>query len=118
MQINGLKGQLQKLAQPKLSKIHKFKDIHKGEDGYLFGIGVSLKWFDLKKCSSKVSITVPFLPFHRKFGDLNVKYLLPLESFWFYPGWWTKYVTNGTSMPHLAKSCWTFIQENQDKHFF
>lgn len=116
--INGLKGQLLKLAQPELSKIHKFKDIHKGEDSYLFGSGISLKWFDLQEFSSKVSIAVPFLPFHRSFSDLNVKYLLSIESFWFYPGWFTKYVTNGTSMPHLAKAFREVIRANPGKQFF
>jgi hypothetical protein len=116
--INGLKGQLLKLAQPELSKIHKFKDIHKGEDGYLFGSGSSLKWFDLQEFSSKVSIASYVLPFHRSFSDLNVKYLLPIESFWFYPRMWTEYVTNGTSMPHISKSIREIIQANPDKQFF
>ena len=91
--INGLKGKLLKLAQPELSKLHNFKDIHKGEDSYLFGSGASLKWFDLQEFSSKVSIAIPFLPFHRSFSVLNVKYVMPIEPFWFYPGWFTKYVT-------------------------
>jgi hypothetical protein len=116
--INGLKSQLLKLAQPELSKIHKFKDIHKGEDGYLFGSGISLKWFDLQEFSSKVSIAIPFLPFHRSFSDLNVKYLLPIEPFWFYPGWFTKYVTNGSCMPHISKAFREVIRTNPDKQFF
>jgi len=116
--INGLKEHLLKLAEPILSKIHKFKDIHKGEDGYLFGSGISLKWFDLREFSSKVSIAAPFLPFHKSFTDLNVKYLLPIEPFWFYPGWWTKYVTNGSNMPHISKSYRAIIKANLDKHYF
>jgi len=116
--INGLKGKLLKLAQPELSKLHNFKDIHKGEDSYLFGSGASLKWFDLQEFSSKVSIAIPFLPFHRSFSVLNVKYVMPIEPFWFYPGWFTKYVTNGSSMPHISKAFRKVIRTNPDKQFF
>jgi len=116
--INGLKNKLLKLAQPELSKIHKFKDIHRGEDCYLFGDGISLKWFDLQEFSSKVSISVGLLPFHNSFNDLNVKYLLIIEPFWFYPKLWTKYISHSTSMPHISKSFREVALDNPDKQFF
>jgi hypothetical protein len=79
---------------------------------------ISLKWFDLQEFSSKVSIALSHLQFHRSFSDLNVKYLLQIESFWFYPSWWTKYVTNGSSMSHFSKAYWKIIRTNPDKQFF
>ena len=38
---NIIKDFMFKVSKPQLSKIHKFKDIHKGEDGYFFGNGIS-----------------------------------------------------------------------------
>ena len=43
-------------ANAQLSKIYKFKNLHKGEACYLFGDGPSVKYFDLKQFSDKISI--------------------------------------------------------------
>ena len=45
--IEILKEYLLTIAQPELSKIHKYKDLHKAEDCYFFGNGISRKWFDM-----------------------------------------------------------------------
>ena len=115
---NTLKDFLFKISKPQLSKIHKFKDTHKDEDGYFFGNGVSMKWFDLKQFSNKASIGCTFIPFHKSFHDLNIKYTILHEPFWFYPAFWTKYVVSNTSQPRTMKAFRKIILDNPDKHFF
>jgi hypothetical protein len=115
---NTLKDFLFKISKPQLSKIHKFKDIHKGEDGYFFGNGISIKWFDLKQFSDKTSIGTSFIPFHQSFHDLNLQYILLHEPFWFYPAFWTKYFVSNTSQPKTMKAFRKIILENPDKDFF
>lgn len=73
------------LINPALSKIHKLKDAHVGQSCYLFGDGVSIKWFDLGAFSNKTSIPCGFLPYHKDFTKLNVSYLMMMEPWWFYP---------------------------------
>jgi hypothetical protein len=72
-------------ARAKLSEIQNFKNIHKNESCYLIGDGVSLKYFDLKNFSDKISIPCGLLPFHNDFELLNSPYLLLIEPWWFYP---------------------------------
>lgn len=70
---------------PILAGIRKFKDIHKGESCYLFGDGVSLKWFDLGEFSDKLCIPCGFLPLHNDFSLLQSEYFILIEPWWFYP---------------------------------
>lgn len=74
-----------KLFKPILNKSSKFKNVHKGEECYLIGDGASLKWFDLSKFNDKISIPVGFSIFHKDYEQLNSKYVLLAEPFWFYP---------------------------------
>jgi len=114
-----LKKFILKISQLELSKIHKFKDIHKDESCYIFGDGTSLKFFDLNHFSDKVAIVNGLLPFHNEFDVLNAKYMLIAEPFWFYPELWTKYIKRNTiSMPYISKAYREFINNNPDKQFF
>jgi hypothetical protein len=70
---------------PALSRICKFKDVHAGESCYLFGDGVSIKWFELGAFADKPSIPCGFLPLHKDFSKLEVSYLILMEPWWFYP---------------------------------
>lgn len=80
-----LKNILVPFAKPILSKIHRFKDAHRGESCYLMGDGVSLKWFDLGAFGDKTTIPCAFIPFHNDFNKLSVRYLSIAEPWWFYP---------------------------------
>lgn len=80
-----LKQLLVPIAKPVLSKVHKYKDAHKGESCYLIGDGASIKWFDLSKFSDKTSIPCAFIPFHKEFNKLSVQHLSIAEPWWFYP---------------------------------
>lgn len=65
--------------------LKKFKDIHKGEECYVFGDGSSLRYFDLNQFSDKISIASNNLIFHSDFKKLNVKYYCIYEPYWFTP---------------------------------
>lgn len=73
------------LFQKKLNEVSKYRNLHFGEECILIGDGVSIKWFDLKDFSDKISITVGYIPFHNDFNALNCKYCLLVEPYWFYP---------------------------------
>ena len=80
-----LKNLLPIIARPILSKLHKYKDMHKGETCYLIGDGSSIKWFDLSLFKDAIAIPCGFIPFHRQFHELNTPYLILAEPFYFYP---------------------------------
>jgi len=105
-----------------------FKEIHKGDECYIFGGGVSIKWFDLNCFNNKKSIAVNYLPFHNDFENLKVKYCILSEPFWFLPfekvvkalsikkGFpWSiiNYIPNHTQKVYREK-----ILKNNNKHFF
>ena len=73
------------IVSPVLARIHAYKGIHKGESCYLFGDGVSLKWFDLSFFSDKPAIPCGFIPFHKDFSQLHSNYFILAETWWFYP---------------------------------
>lgn len=115
---NKLSALIPFLAKPILSRIHKFKDSHRGESCYLIGDGVSVKWFDLGAFNDKTAIPCGFIPFHNDFKKLNVQYLSVAEPWWFYP-------TQRTTTPpiRLLKNpiqlaYRNIISENPDKEFF
>tara|TARA_B100001057_G_scaffold497199_1_gene600713 strand:+ start:6494 stop:7336 length:843 start_codon:yes stop_codon:yes gene_type:complete len=65
--------------------LKKFRDIHKGEECYIFGDGSSLRYFDLNQFADKISIASNNLIFHSDFKKLNVKYYCIYEPYWFTP---------------------------------
>ena len=79
---------------------------------------MSLKWFDLKEFSNKITIGASHLPFHKSFNDLNAKYLILTEPFWFYPRLITDYITNSVSQPSLSKEYRNIVRNNPDTQFF
>jgi hypothetical protein len=112
-----LKNLLFKLCQSELAKIQRYKDIHKDESCYIIGDGISLKWFDLEEFSNKISISLGLIPFHKQFKALNVKYLMLVEPYWFYPAFCGD-INNSRYMRHISKAYRGIIQDNQDKQFF
>tara|TARA_B110000008_G_C16951964_1_gene556667 strand:- start:497 stop:1303 length:807 start_codon:yes stop_codon:yes gene_type:complete len=79
-----MKNLLKLSAKPILRRIERFKNIHQGESCYLFGDGISIKYFDLNKFSDKISIPCGFLLFHNDFNVLNTPYALLIETYYFY----------------------------------
>jgi len=83
--ISQLKKLVPYVAKPVLSKIHRFKDVYKGQSCYIFGDGISIKWFDLRSFADKPAITLSFLPFHNQFECLRVEHAIVSGPYWFYP---------------------------------
>ncbi len=80
-----MKRTLKKIFNSKLKKITQFKNTHKGESCYLFGDGISLKYFNLCNFSDKIAIPCGFLPFHNDYDSLQVPYAMLIETYYFYP---------------------------------
>ena len=76
------------ISYPLLRRINRIHNSHLGETCYLFGDGVSLKYFDLKHFSNHVALVSNALPFHNDLKHLNT-------AFWVTVGpeavWWRLY---------------------------
>jgi hypothetical protein len=66
-------------------RLEKLKGSEKGKSCYIFGDGVSLKYFDLNFFNDKDIIAANHLMIHDLFPSLNVKYYTFYEPFYFYP---------------------------------
>lgn len=114
-----LKDWTASLAYPVLKKIHRLKGLHDNESCYLFGDGVSLKWFDLEAFTDKLAIPCNFLPFHNDFPKLNVRYLSLAEPWWFLPYEMMRHQKpRGFYRNPRQKLYRRIINENPDKLFF
>lgn len=112
------KDMLAHFAKPLLSKIHQYKDVHRGESCYLIGDGVSVKWFDLAAFDDKTAIPCGFAPFHNDFNKLNVSYLIQAETWWFYPFQWTTSPPKKMVRNNIQKIYRELIDRYPDKEFF
>lgn len=81
---------LLKIFHKTLNRILSFKDLHKGEECYIFGDGISLKWFELDSFSDKPAIALNKILFHNDVNYLNLKYNLFIEPYYFYPYFWDR----------------------------
>jgi len=79
------------LTSNSLKRNQKFKNSHNGESCYIIGNGASIKYYDLKKLSDKVTIGCNNLFVHKFFKDLNVKYYYTGHPFLYYPYWTNQY---------------------------
>ena len=113
--VKYLKKLVPLLAKPILSKIHHLKDAYKGEECYLIGDGISLKWFDLRSFTDKLCIPCGELPFHKDFHILNIEQCILIDPYSFYPLMKTtsppiKYIKNSFQQSYRLK-----IKENPQK---
>ena len=82
---------LLKLSKKVLNKNQKYKKTHAGESCYIFGNGVSIKYFDLTKFNDKPSIGCGLLFLHNDFSSLNLSHYFMSHSFFFYKYWKNPY---------------------------
>lgn len=68
-----------------LSKIDTLYQSHAGEECYIFGAGISLKWMDLHQFADRPSILGNFLVYHKEIAALNIPYCTLTEPLWFWP---------------------------------
>lgn len=74
-----------RLTQRHLSKLDGLYQHHTGEECYLFGDGVSLKWMDLQQFADRTSIIGNMLIYHRNVTALRAPYCVITEPYWFWP---------------------------------
>ena len=108
-------------SKPLRERIKAYKNVHKGESCYLFGDGVSIKYFDLNHFKDKISIPCGFLLFHNDFNVLNVPYALLIETYYFYP--FTRLNRNATpprkiSLNKIQQQYRHEISKNEKIEFF
>jgi hypothetical protein len=96
---------LKALSNPILARNKNYKDIYTGEECYLFGNGISLKWFDLAKFSDKKSLTCGWLYLHKEFSKLHVVADIELHPFLFYPYWKNNYTLRWVRNPISSFLC-------------
>jgi len=103
-----------KVARHIINRVVSLKNYHHGESCYIFGDGVSIKWFDMSVFSDKPAFTLSYIPFHKQSNLLNIKYGLAIDPFYFYlymwPGKWNQ--------NNIQKSYRKFIKSRPDTLFF
>ena len=67
------------------NKLKKLHNSHLGEECYIFGDGISIKYFDISLFNDKPSIASNNFIFHKDFDKLNMKYYSMYEPYWFLP---------------------------------
>lgn len=82
---NKLKKAAELIAAPQRKRLSQFQNKHSGECCYIFGDGASLKWFDLRAFSDYPVFTLSFLLFHNQAKNLNIKYGVLTDTYYFYP---------------------------------
>ena len=75
----------QHLMRGRLSKLDGLYQRHVGQECYVFGDGVSLKWMDLRQFADRPSILGNMMIYHNDLASLNVPYCTITEPFWFWP---------------------------------
>lgn len=101
-----------------LKELKKFKNIHVGEECYIFGGGNSIKRMDLAAFKDRKSIVMNYLPFHNDFGQLDCRYITFIAPFFFsrflgrYP---KKFKKHQFLISQVFKN---LIKSNVDKNFF
>lgn len=103
------------IARPITDKVLKLKNTYRGESCYIFGDGISIKWMNLSLLPRRPSFTLSCIPFHSQSRDLDIRFALLIEPWYFYPifpmpvgspyKWWrnrinTLYTEFSASNPH------------------
>lgn len=83
--MNFLKRLMTLLMYRKVTKLDELYQRHAGEECYIFGNGISLKWMDLNKFKDKPSILGSMGVYHKDLSSLDVTYCAIIEPYWFWP---------------------------------
>tara|TARA_A100001234_G_scaffold221564_1_gene238434 strand:+ start:3321 stop:4163 length:843 start_codon:yes stop_codon:yes gene_type:complete len=100
-----------------VNKNIKFKNKYLGQDCYIIGNGYSLKYFDLKNFSDKISFGCNNLFFHKDFKYLNCKFYITTHSLIYSPIWVNPY-SKKISYNLFSKIYLDKINENKNICFF
>lgn len=83
--VNFLKKLILWISKPQFLKFDKLYQLHAGEECYLFGDGISIKWMDLSSFTDKLAIMGNFSVYHKQMSILNAPYCTVIEPYFFYP---------------------------------
>jgi hypothetical protein len=83
MQI--VKRLITRTMRGQLSKLDDLHQRHAGEECYIFGDGVSLKWMDLHQFADRTAIFGNMMVYHKEASALKVPYCTLTEPYWFWP---------------------------------
>jgi len=83
--MNLFKQAIADIARSELSKLDRLYQKHAGEECYIFGDGISLKWMDLHRFTDRDAIISPMAILHRETHALRARYCALIEPFLFYP---------------------------------
>jgi hypothetical protein len=107
-----------KTANPILNRILSLKNIHRGQSCYIIGDGVSIKWFDLSAFSDKPVISLNKIIFHKQSNLLNLKYILLIEPYYFYPYFYDPSVSSSIFKNDIQKKYREKIKKHKNITFF
>jgi len=65
-----------------MSKLDELYQRHAGQECYIFGDGVSLKWMDLHQFSDRPSILGNMMIYHKEANALRIPYCTITEPWW------------------------------------
>lgn len=80
-----LKRILTRAMRREISQIDALYQRHAGEECYLIGAGISLKWMDLRAFTDRVAILGNMAVYHKDVGALQALYCTVTQPFFFYP---------------------------------
>jgi len=83
--MRSFKNLLVHIAKPITNRIFDLKNLNHGESCYIYGDGVTIKWFDLLALQKRPGFSLGCMPFHNQGSALDLKYGLLIEPYYFYP---------------------------------
>lgn len=83
--MNFLKHLITRAMHRQVSKLDELYQRHAGQECYIFGAGISLKWMDLHQFSDRPSILGNMLIYHKEVNALRIPYCTITEPLWFWP---------------------------------
>jgi hypothetical protein len=80
-----IKNIVTRVMRGQLSKLDGLYKRHSGEECYIFGNGISLKWMDMHQFADRPSILATFMIYHKEVNALKIPYCSIIEPYFFYP---------------------------------
>lgn len=116
-----LKKFVTRVTRSEVARIDRLYGRHAGEECYIFGDGVSLKWMDLDAFADRPAMMATMGVYLRDLRRLQVRYCMNTEPYWFWPVYPNR--TTPTGKPeyvrHRAHEEYRrSIRENPDLLFF
>src|SRR5579871_2580081 len=80
-----IKKLVTRIMHNQVAKLDGLYQRHLGQECYVFGDGISLKWMDLHQFADRLSILGNMMIYHQEIHALNIPYCAIAEPNWFWP---------------------------------